>query len=126
MTNLNPVTNISNYVDVLFDISVDDDQTEVINLGGRVLTGIYMPAAWTAAALTFLASYDGTNFFPIYDDTGTEVSVTAAASTFITINPSTWFGTLHYLKIRSGTAGTPVAQLADRTLTLILGDPGGR
>ena len=123
MSNLNPVTNISNYVDALFNVATDASQTEVINLGGRVLTGIYMPAAWTAASLTFLASYDGVNFFPIYDTAGTEVSATAAASTFIAINPVAWFGTLHYLKIRSGTAALPVNQAANRTLTLILGDP---
>ena len=37
-----------------------------LNLGGRVLTGVFMPASWTAANLTFQASYDGVTFYDMY------------------------------------------------------------
>lgn len=124
--NLNPVHNISNEVEAKFVIAVDDDQTEAVNMGGRVLTGIYMPASWTTASLTFLASRDGTNFVPMFDSGGTEVAITAAASAFVAIRPTAWFGALRYLKVRSGTSASPVAQGADRTLILVLADPSGK
>lgn len=86
---------------------------------GRVLVGIVMPAAWDTAALTFQVSLDGATFQNAYVAAGTEVSVTAAAATTIALDPATW---LHapILKIRSGTAASPVNQTAARTLTLIL------
>lgn len=40
--------------------------TAVTNLAGRIIRGIYMPIAWTAANLTFQASYDGSaDFVPM-------------------------------------------------------------
>ena len=47
---------------------------------GHEVVGITMPAAWTAANLTFQASPDGSTFYNLYDDEGNEVTVTAAAS----------------------------------------------
>lgn len=91
-----------------------------VKLGTGRLFGIVIPATWTAANLTFQASYDGTNYFNLYDDSGTEVTVTAAASRFIMLaNPMAWFG-IQYLIIRSGTSGTPVAQAADRIIGLMV------
>lgn len=86
---------------------------------GTTLSGIFMPAAWTAANLTFRASYDGTNFFDMYDDLGAEFSVTASTSRFIMLDPAAFAG-VNFLVIRSGTASTPVNQGALRTLTLAL------
>jgi hypothetical protein len=76
---------------------------------------IEMPAAWTAASLTFQTSGDGTNFFNLYDETGTEVSVTTDASRRIRLEPTHWAG-LWQIKIRSGTAGVAVNQGGDRVL----------
>jgi len=85
---------------------------------GRYPGRIVMPAAWTAAALTFQVSDDGTTYRNLYDEYGTEVTVQAAASRDIRLEPANWF-TARYLKIRSGTSGTPVNQAAARTLTVI-------
>lgn len=91
-----------------------------LNLGGLRLFGIAMPSAWTAANLTFQVSHDfGTTWNNLYDRYGVEYSVTAAASRFIQLDGADFAGA-QYLRVRSGTSGTPVAQGADRTLSLVL------
>ena len=90
----------------------------IVDLGGRKLVAIVMPGTWTAAALTFQASPDGVNFFNVYDGP-TERQLTVAASYYSELNISDWIG-IRWLKIRSGTAGTPVNQAAERTLTLVI------
>ncbi len=85
---------------------------------GQQIIGIEMPAAWTAAALTFQVSGDGTNYHDLYDDAGNELSFTVAASRMVSFTEdkrsilSRW----RYIKLRSGTTGTPVNQDAARTL----------
>ncbi len=93
------------------------------NLSGGVFIGntpvrITMPAEWTAAGLTFQVSQDGTTYNDKYDQYNTEFSVEADASRSIDLDPGEWLA-VPYLKIRSGTSGTPVAQGAERTITLI-------
>jgi hypothetical protein len=95
----------------------------VINLAGAVLVTIQMPSAWTAAALTFQGSHDGLTFGDVYDDAGTELSVSSAAAAvnrvIIASTILDKLAGLTYLKIRSGTTGTPVNQGADRVITLV-------
>ena len=91
-----------------------------IDLGGCTLVGIHMPAAWTTANLTFSASEDSVAAYDsIYDASGTEKTVTAAASRFIHLTASDWIG-FKNIKIRSGNAGSPVNQGAARTIVLLL------
>ena len=82
------------------------------------LCGIQMPAAWTTADITFQASYDGTTYYDLYDQDGNEITISAAASRFIILNPDNFWG-FHWLKVRSGTMGTPVNQAAARTVVLL-------
>lgn len=80
---------------------------------------IVMPAAWTTANLTFqAASASGGTFQDVYDDAGTEVSVTVAASRTIGVNKPA-LAPFRYLKFRSGTSGSAVTQAAQRVLTLL-------
>ena len=90
-----------------------------IDLAGCVLVGIQMPSGWDAANLTFQGSADGVTYGDVYDGAGTEYFVTAVASYFIRIDPQDLVP-IRYLKVRSGTTGTPVAQGAERVLTLIV------
>lgn len=94
-------------------------QSEVLSIGGATLSAVEMPAAWTAANLSFLASMDGTNFRPVYGSTGNEVLFTVGAARIVTFDPAFWLG-LQYLKLRSGTNAAPVAQGASRTLRIAL------
>jgi hypothetical protein len=89
-----------------------------VKLGGATLLGIEMPAAWTAADLTFQHSVDGTNFFDMYDAAGVEIKITAIVSHYAILSVLAWQGVI-YLKVRSGVGATPVNQGADRILKLV-------
>ena len=81
-----------------------------------------MPAAWTAAGLTFQAASESEGTFnDVYDDAGTELSIAADASRVV-VNKDLMqkLKGLQYVKIRSGTTGTPVVQIDERTLTLVM------
>ena len=107
--------------------ALNGTQSNAIDLEGYQLAALIMPAAWTASGgITFLASdtLDGT-YGPVYDDTGTEVKVTAAsggaAGTRIPIvQNAVALASLRFIKLRSGVAGTEVAQGAERIITLSL------
>ena len=92
--------------------------SNAIDVGGRTLSIIALPAAWTAAALTFEASFDGVNYFTLLDQTGTEVNLTVDANYFLHLTLASWLG-IRFLKVRSGTAGSPVNQGADRIINLM-------
>lgn len=98
--------------------------TSEIDLAGYFLTGIGMPSGWTAANLTFKsAPATGGTFQNVYDDAGTEITVTAAASENLSLLTATkLLNAYRYVKIRSGTGATPVTQEVARTLTLYLQD----
>lgn len=95
--------------------------SDAIRPNGAAMVGIEMPATWTTANLTFQVSVDGTTYNNLYDSTGTEVTVTAAASRYIQLNPASFEGFL-YVKVRSGTSGTPVNQGGARTIKVVVED----
>lgn len=90
-----------------------------IDLAGYSLAAIVMPSSWTTANLTFQASdVSGGTYNDIRDAAGNELSVVASASCVITDIPE--LAPIRFLKIRSGTSGTPVNQGGSRSLILIL------
>lgn len=97
--------------------------SDSIEVGDGVLMGIHMPAAWTAAGMTFQGSQFGTTFDDVYKDNGdgtlTEVNIGVSASKFITALDPTIFGAFSFLKIRSGVTALAVNQAADRTILLL-------
>lgn len=99
--------------------------SNVVDLGRHAIVAIVMPDAWTTAALTFLsAAHSGDTFLPVYDDAGTEVAIpsTVALAGRVIVNKAVLeqLAALRYLRLRSGTAGSPVTQLGDRTLYLLV------
>lgn len=92
-----------------------------LGAGERQLVGIQMPAAWTAASLTFAVSHDGVTFVPLYWD-GAEYTIAAAggaaASLGVSLEPSAFAG-WPFVKVRSGTAASAVNQGAERTLVVL-------
>jgi hypothetical protein len=91
-----------------------------VNLGGLRLFGIVMPSTWTAANLSFQMSPDGGNsWVNLYDGEGDEYVVTAGTSRFIICDPYA-FAAVPWIQLRSGTAGSPVTQGQNSTVTLIL------
>lgn len=99
-------------------IAASGSLSAAVDLAGCTLCRISMPSAWTTANLTFSVSYDGTTYNDLYDQYGTEVTVTAAASRTIYLPPSEWAG-IRFVKVRSGTSATPVTQEAERALILV-------
>lgn len=102
------------------DVTIEESASlsSPVDLGaGNRLSFIQMPADWTPANLTFQVSEAGEIYDNLYDDAGNEVTVIAAASRVMRVDLSKWLS-IRYLKIRSGTIGTPVAQDALRTLRL--------
>lgn len=85
------------------------------------LVGIIMPAAWTAANLTFQAGMtSGGPFYDVYDD-GTERAILSAnivTGRMVALNLGLWLP-VNYIKLRSGTSAVPVPQGADRVFTLV-------
>jgi hypothetical protein len=96
--------------------------------GDFAIVGIIMPATWTTANLTFQVSTERINQTPaesapstfanVYDDSGNEVTVTAAASRALMLSQNVLIVGKTF-KIRSGTSGTPVDQTATRVLTVL-------
>jgi len=100
-------------------IANGESLSDAIDLGSARLGGLYLGAGWTAADLTFQASFDGINFFDLYDASGAEVTVDADESRAIALDAAL-FRPFRRLKLRSGTAAAAVAQAAERTITLAL------
>mgnify|MGYP001568095056 FL=1 len=99
-----------------------DGQSAEVDLKGFELEAIQMPAAWTAAAITFLGSDVAAGTFnDVYDSGGTELNLTVAAARMIGLTEAhrAVLKALRFIKIRSGTSGTPVVQAASRTLILV-------
>ena len=96
-----------------------------VELGGHSVERIIMPAAWTAADLTFQVSDDGgTTFQNLYWDWGAELVVDAAVATTIELSPFIKLSNIDQLKVRSSTAGVPVAQGGDRIVRLSVSTRG--
>lgn len=93
--------------------------SDAVSLASRNIWSVLMPAAWTAADITFQGSIDGSNFFNLYDG-GTEYQLAADANRMVSITKAQLFIGLTHIKVRSGTAGTPVNQGADRTLSVLI------
>jgi hypothetical protein len=86
---------------------------------GTIVRGITIPAAWTAAQLSFDISIDdGATYLSLRDPAGNEHVNAVTVSTFIPF--PTVVGVTH-IKIRSGILGTVVAQGAQRLLTVLVG-----
>ncbi len=99
-------------------IAINTSLSGAVDITGCTVAGIIMSAGWDTASITAQASVDGTNFYNLYDEFATEVTVSAAASRFIRLSPADWWG-VRYVKLRSGTSGTAVNQTAARTLKVV-------
>lgn len=104
---------------ITVDIAASASLSGAMRLDGLVPIALQMPSSWTTANLTFQGSADGTTYYSAYDYNGSEITVVAAASEYIVLNPQIFAG-FKYLKVRSGTAGTPVNQAAAREILLVM------
>ena len=91
--------------------------SNAVILDGLRPSVIHAPTAWDAACLTFQGSGDGTVWGHLFSHLGVEITCNIAVSFRI---PITFTGIEDNMaiKIRSGTAGAPVNQSADRIIYL--------
>lgn len=101
-------------------IATGTSLSAAVDLRGYSLVAIQMPASgWTSASLTFQASSDGVLYQNVYDRFGNEVTVVASGGArFIQLDPADWLGAA-YIKVRSGTSGSPTNQTGGDTVTLV-------
>ena len=85
------------------------------NLNNASLVGIYMPATWTTAVITFDTSLDGVTWQSALDINGTEITVQAAQGKNHQINAQVFEG-VQWLRVRSGTFASPVNQGGARVI----------
>lgn len=94
------------------------------DLRGLAVVGLWTPAAWTAAAITFTVSRDdGSTFGDLFDYLLGEVAIPSGniptgAERRFGLDPRQFLG-VRRLKLRSGVSGAAVNQAAARTLYLI-------
>jgi len=106
-------------VNITATIAASSSLSPEVDLGIGTLVGIAMPAAWTAAALTFQVSVDGgVTWNELTTSAGAAVSYTVAAGQFIAVDPTLWRG-INAIKVRSGTSGSPVNQVSQAALTFV-------
>lgn len=94
-----------------------------IDIRAFSLAGMVMPTTWSTASITFTVStsLNGT-YHNLYDDAGVEVTSTGTVSAYavsldsLALKLAPW----RYIKPRSGTSGTPVAQSTNVEVRFIL------
>jgi hypothetical protein len=92
--------------------------SDAAHIGAGTLVGIQLPA-FTSAALSFQGSFDGTTYAEVMDASAQAVGYTASTGAIYIKAPADLAG-VPYLKVRSGTSGSPVNQGAARTIQLIV------
>lgn len=95
-----------------------------LNVAGRQIVGLVMPAAWTAAAISFQAALaNGTTFAQVVEPAaGAEITIVAAAAVvdrYIAV-PTTLPVGLGRIKLVSGTTAAQVAQGGIRIIGVVV------
>lgn len=92
-----------------------------IVLDGRLPCGFYIPASFEGGYIQFARSYDGVNFFDVYDEYGAKRQMVAPSPSFVQLaNPAEWLGA-KAMKIRSVTsAGAAQAQSGNADIVVPL------
>jgi hypothetical protein len=91
-------------------LGIGATETSVIGLNGAVPVGIVVSgSSLTASKLTFLVSNDNSNFYSLYDQTA-EISVTTGSYLRAYSLDWTKMQGWKFMKIRSGTSASAVAQ----------------
>lgn len=105
-------------------IAKGESQSTVIPKSGYKNMLIIMPAAWSAADITFLVSNNPTTGFVKLVKASDETEITSKASASEAVNMDGTLkealGACAYVKIRSGTSTVPVNQTSPRTLIVVL------
>lgn len=110
---------------IAITIASGQSLSAVADLRGLELIDVGLSSSWTTANLTVQVSDDSLTFSDVYDPYGNELVWIAAASRAIFADPAAPSLGNRYIRLRSGTSGTPVNQGAARTLVLHAREVGG-
>jgi hypothetical protein len=100
--------------------------SESTNCSAGAVVRIQAPPAWTSANLSFQVCNDGNNYTDLFTRGGTEYQASVRAGTSVIINPAEWsVVAFNFLRLRSGTRGSPIPQAADRVFVITLNDGRG-
>jgi len=111
---------MANHVVLDAVIPINTALSNELDLNGLNVVGIEMPAGWDAAALTFLGGNTYGELGNVYDGYGVELNLTVVAARMVFLSEVTNLLPWRYVRLRSGTAGTPVNQTtAARTVKLV-------
>lgn len=107
-------------LDTTFVATIANGQTTSpqVDMMEHVLCGIFLPAAFTGTALTFLASdVTGGTFVSVRDGDGAAITKTVAAGQYAPVDPADFAG-IRFLKVVSNAAegGARTLKLAGRLL----------
>jgi len=89
------------------DIASGGTTSQALRLGGKMIVGLIMPAAFTGATITFTVCDTATGtFVALYDSDGTQVSVAVAASRALGLSgaEADAIAPFPYVKLVSGSA----------------------
>ena len=105
------------YKDCTITVATDVDDSAAVDLGGRTLVGVIMPAALTGTAISFKTSntYNDAiaNYSPIYDDLGNLYSVPYGASRYVAVDVNKFLGVKNIRILSNGT------EASNRTFKLV-------
>lgn len=105
---------------VVATIAAGESLSDAVYTGGLVPCSLEMPAAWDTADITFqAASDDEASVADVYENDGTELTIKAAASQFISLDPTKLLGA-RYIKIRSGISASAVNQTLESKIKLAI------
>lgn len=111
-TNLDPVV-------VTATIANGASLSGAVDLKSGRVVALAMPAAWTAAVVTFQVSVDGGGTYQdLMDQYAAEVSLAVAQGKTYQLDPAMFLG-FSNLKVRSGTSAAAQNQGAARDLALV-------
>ena|SRR5437667_6095458 len=93
-----------------------------VQIAGLKVLALITPAAMTGGgSFTFQVSPDGVTYYELNDAAGNPVTSTAIATSTYYDNQLAGLLGINYLKVRSGTSGTPIVQAADRAIGVLVG-----
>lgn len=93
--------------------------SDAIDLGGLRLFGLIIPMIWTAAEVSFQASFQGKDsFYDLHDKDG-EICFSVTAGSYLELEAEK-FASIQTIKIRSGVLDTPIPQEASADIGLVL------
>lgn len=93
--------------------------SDAVDTGGRPILKFVLPASVEGTVLTFQVSDNGTDYANLYDEFGTEVTVTRGSSVAVRVSPAQWAHS-RYWKVRTGTAGTPSVQTGANSVGVVV------